>query len=216
MSHRTLGAGLAAAAASLALAAPASAQLGPLDTQYFFHCAGGDPVKVQNLSAVAPGQAFWDTTAPTRSFQSGAGCGFADAPTSGTNPVNIYDAYFSGVHTKGIEKITLELHNLVTSRARQGDSITFNVKVTKGAGTEWTALAQKDFTVKPTASSTGATEKVVVEFTGLKIKPELGRQINITVTTPTPGVPQGWVFDAAEIPANVIFTEPAPLPPATA
>lgn len=200
-----------AVVASATLAAPASAQT-PLTTQYWFHCAG--PVKAQNASPIAPGQAFWNTTAPNASVQGGAGCGFADVPTGGLNPVNLYDAFFSGTHDKAIEKIKVELHSLVSSQARQGETVTFNVKVTEGSGTAWTLLAQRDFTLKGTVENSGSTEKFIAEFTGLKIKASAGRQINITVDTGfPPQPPQAWVFDTTEVPANVTFTAPPPVLP---
>lgn len=216
MSHRILGAGLGAAAA-LALAAPAQAQ----DTdQYWFHCTG--PSKVQNgatLAGAVPAtgvtQALWNKTAPTASFQSGAGCGFADTPgpqRPSTTPENAYDAYYKGVHSKAIQSMKLELHNLLTSRARNGGPVKVLVRISEGTGTTATTLAEKELTATPTASSTGATEKVVVEMTGLAIKSgPVDRVLNITVHT-ADATPAAWVHDASEIPANVIFTSP---PPAT-
>jgi hypothetical protein len=211
MHRRTL-----AAAAALALLAPGAAQAqaqAPEQVTYYFHCAG--PGKVQNGSAVLA-QQNWNTTKPTASFQSGAGCGFLDAPgpvRPSTIASNAYDAYFSGLHGGAIETVRLELHNLVTSRARQGDTITFNVRIWDASAVGVTPLADRDFTVKPVASSTGATEMVQVEWSKLKIKagPE-DRRLWISVHTEE--APQGWVFDASEIPANVTFVAPPPPPAA--
>lgn len=205
MSSKTIATTIAALAAAT-LAAPA---LGQADTTtYYFKCS--EPSKVQNIfAAVQPAE--WTTVKPTASFQSGAGCGFADFPTArpSTTPENAYDAWYRGVHPRAVAKATIELHNLVTSRARQGDSVSLLVRLSTGTSTTATTLAEQTFTVKPVVSSTGATEKVVVELTGLEIPAEEDRTINITVHS-TGQTPQAWVHDAAEIPASVTFTEPPP------
>lgn len=208
---RTTIAGIAAMSA-VAFAGPAQAQAPTVDT-YYFKCSGQS--KVQNVLAVLE-PVMWTTVKPATSFQAGAGCGFADVPAPGgvrlsTTPENAYDAWYKGGHDRAIASARIELHNLVTSRARQGTTVPLLVRLSTGTGTTAETLAQQEFTVTPEVSSTGATEKVVVTFTGLAIPAEEGRVINITVHTAGP-TPQAWVHDAAEIPASVTFTEPAPAP----
>lgn len=210
--HRALGAGLAAAA-SLALAAPAQAQLS--DT-YFFKCSG--PSKVQNGATISPAvatQAFWSTVKPTTSFTAGGGCGFADNPAvagvrPSTTPENFYDAYYKGVHAKAIQDVELELHNLVTSRARQGDTGEVLVRISEGTGTTATTLAERTVSGKFMLSSTGASEMLKLSLPGVNIKPGTpDRVLNITVHS-TGATPQAWVHDASEVPASVTFVAPPP------
>lgn len=210
MKTRTPIAGIAALAV---FAFASSAQAQAVDT-YYFKCSGAS--KVQNIvAALTP--VMWTTVKPTASFQSGAGCGFADAPAPGgvrpsTTPENAYDAWYKGAHERAITSATIELHNLITSRARQGTTVPLLVRLSTGTGATATTLAEQAFTAQPVVSSTGATEKVLVEFTGLEIPAEPGRVINVTVHS-TGEAPQAWVHDAAEIPASVTFVEPAPPQP---
>lgn len=215
MSHRTLVAGLAAVAAALAPAAAAQAQTS-LDTTYYFSCAGPQPAaKVQNIVAFAQ-VANWTTTKPSASFQSGAGCGFADVPAPGgvrlsDSAENAYDAFYKGPHDKAIEKVKFEFHNLVTSRARAGTTQKLIVRLLDGTGLEYTTLAEREVDVTPVVSSTGATERFDITIDGLKIKKASGRILTVGVHSLEAG-PQAWVHGASEIPAGVTFTEPAPLP----
>jgi hypothetical protein len=211
MTQKKLGAAVAAVAA-LAVAVPTQAQTqAPQSDTYYFKCSG--PSKVQNgIAALQP--VTWGTTPPTASFQAGAGCGFADVPAPNgvrpsTTPENFYDAWYKGIHERAVGSARIELHNLVTSRARTGDSVSLLVRLSTGTGTTATTLHQEAFTVKPTVSSTGATEKVVVELKNLEIPAEAGRTINITIHT-AGETPQAWVHDASEIPAGVTFTGPVP------
>lgn len=202
-----------AALIALAFASSAQAQTQAVDT-YYFKCSGAS--KVQNGMAALTPPAMWTTVKPTTSFQAGAGCGFADFPAVGgvrpsSTPENVYDAFYKGGHDRAIASAKIELHNLVTSRARQGNTVSLLVRLSTGTGTTATTLAERTFTTQPVVSSTGATEKVVVEFTGLDIPAEAGRIINITVHS-TGETPQAWVHDASEVPASVTFTEPVPPP----
>lgn len=215
MTHRIPRAALLTAVALLAPAAAAHAQTS-LDTTYYFSCAGPQPAaKVQNLVASLQ-PAMWSTTKPATSFQGGAGCGFHDTPAAGgqrpsTTPEAFYDAYYKGVHDKAVEKVKVELHNLVTSRVRQGTTQRLEVRISEGTGTTATTLASKDFTVTPVPSSTGTSERFDVEFTGLKIKAGSNRVLTVTVHS-LEATSQAWVHGASEVPAGVTFTEPAPLP----
>lgn len=211
MNARRLG-GLVAAAALLGPAAPALAQTAP-STTYYFGCGGAS--KVQNgVSLAIPVQ--WSTTKPATSFTAGGGCGFADVPAVGgvrpsSVPNNAYDAFYTGPAEMAIASARIELHNLVTSRARQGETVTLLVRISEGSGTTATTVKEKEFTVKPVLSSTNASESVTVEFTNLNVKASAGRSLNITVHSLSEA-PQAWVHGAAEIPANVVFTEPLPTP----
>lgn len=110
-----------------------------------------------------------------------------------------------------MEKIKLELHNLVTSRVRTGTTQRLQVRVMEGTGLEYTTFLDREVSVTPVGSSSGATERFDITIEGLKIKASPGRVLTIGVHS-LEDTAQGWVHGASEIPAGVTFTEPAPLP----
>ena len=207
---------LLAGAATLAVAAPANAAAPPPQKLYF-HCIQS-PSKVENASIVAgsvSGAApSWDKNAPTASFTTGAGCGFADpGALEGTAMANIYDGVFGGAFGGAIDKMVVELHSLAVSKARQGDSATLHVRV----GLDGEMVTERDVTVTPTDSDTGASEMFKFELTDLGIEAgDASRIVDLTVNTAANGV-AGWVYDATEVPSNVTIYQPDPnAPPATA
>ena len=211
MNHRILGAGLGAAAA-LALAAPAQAQtVAPKQTTYYMKCA--TPSKVQNANGPAGMVASWSTVKPTASFQSGAGCGFADAPVGSTAPTDPYDGYFGGGHGDAIAKAEIEAHSLLLSRARAADTNSVRVRIFVNGAEAFNEVR----TVKPTTSTTGATEMFKFVVDGLKIPAGAAdRKIFIVLgSTTAQGAANAWVGDASEIPTSVTFTEPLPPAPTT-
>ena len=189
-----------AALGALTLSAPVIAA--PTPTTYYFKCVG--PSKVQNGSAIF-GQPAWSLTKPTASFQSGAGCGFADPqPPQGSNvPTNAYDAYFGGTHGGAFVEAQVELHNLVASRIRQGTTNVITARLNVG-GTE---VANRTYTLTGVPSSTGATEMFKFTIDGLEIEADdPTRPIILTIgVVDAAGV---WVMDAAEIPASMTLIPP--------
>jgi len=135
-----------AAAGSLALASPALAA----PTKYYFGCVG--PTKVQNAEAEA-----WSTTAPSASFQSGAGCGSADlGALSGREDGVKQDFYAGGKHTGAIEAINVEVHSLLLTRLRARPDPGLQVELIVDG--EDVLGGPADFRVEPVLSSTGLTE----------------------------------------------------------
>jgi hypothetical protein len=87
-----------------ALAFATQAQAAP--QQFYFNCTGTTPF--QNLDA----ETFsWSATAPTASYQSGAGCGWADPLlTNAERPNTLTDAAFGGEYAGEVLKIDLTLY----------------------------------------------------------------------------------------------------------
>lgn len=201
----------AAGLASLVLVAPAAAQTTdpPPPTSYFFQCT--NPAKVQNLE-----KAVWGTTAPTASFQSGAGCGSADpgllVTQFGVGPVltNV-DFYGTGEHTGPIQAMNVELHSLLLSRARVPADIpgVFELIIDD----QEVVLAEGTPRIGFVTSSTGATEKLVFSFARKKKAGEAvaaplaagpGKHtVQVRFSSNTLDYQNAWVWGATEVPARV-------------
>lgn len=110
--RRLLTAVALATALVVALAGPGSATHGGKhptfgEKRYYFHCAGGSTMKLQNLSSPSP----FDAMAPMTSVAGGGGCGVVDpgvlintSPSGGPA-----DAAFSGTFTGNVKNMTVEL-----------------------------------------------------------------------------------------------------------
>jgi hypothetical protein len=194
--HRPL---LGALAALLLTASTAHAQGTPKRT-YFFQCASG--AKVQNVNSFRTDlRPSWSLLPPTGTLQSGAGCGFFDTPLAGTAAENPYDAIYGGLHDEAVERIDVELHDLVLGRARPGATRILIVRLNVG-GTE---IANKTLTVTPVAGATPATEITRFAFEGLKL-PGGTKQRRITLTVDSLGT--AFVHGASDAPASITFTPP--------
>lgn len=94
-----------AVTATLALAGTAHAA----PASFWFNCSGAAPL--QNLVTV-DGYS-WSDTAPTASYQSGAGCGWLDPgfPLTGANqPNELYDSAFGGDYKGEVRKLEFTLY----------------------------------------------------------------------------------------------------------
>lgn len=204
--HRLIGAG--ALAATLALAAPAAAQtVEPEKTTYYMTCGG--PTKVQNANVHTATIPDWSTTKPAASFQSGAGCGFADVPLTSASPTNEFDGYFTGTHGDAIEKAEIEAHSLVLSRVRAGETNSIRLRLFVDGEEVYNNNIQA---MTPIASSTGASESFKFTVTGLNIKAGAAdRRIHVVLGVAGQGA-QAWVGGASEVPTHVTFTAPLPKP----
>ena len=94
---------LVVALGALAAAAPA----GATPKEFFFNCTGAAPLQTINVNAYT-----WSDTAPAKSYQEGAGCGWLDpgalAGTAQPNP--LYDAAFGGNYAGEVRQIDLTLY----------------------------------------------------------------------------------------------------------
>lgn len=207
--HRSLIGAVTALTLTAATAATAHAQGTPPRT-YFPQCASG--AKVQNLNysntQFAPS---WSLLAPTGTLQSGSGCGFLDGPLAGTTVQSPYDATYGGIHDEAVERVDVELHDLVLGRARAGTTRSVIARLNVGAGavcataTPCTEVAKSTITVTPAPGATQATEVVRFAFTGLKL-PAGTKQRRIFLTVDSIGT--AWVHGASDAPSSITFTAP--------
>ena len=209
--------------AVLLVSAPASAAIDPVtgvwvpeyvETPVYLHCNGD--VKANNVHTIADSKTVtWDTTAPTASYTSGAGCGSADTWATGTTDHNpIYDFTTAGYYTGNIDTVTIRLW-AIEGVGRTTN--TFNVKLHLKIDGEDVIKRETAVPAVPIASSTGATRLYEVTVTGV----DLGTQDDSiyehdVVLTVYPQVANGtgggiaWVYDAAEIDSGLVFNDTTP------
>lgn len=159
---------LASVGMILVTAVPALATHGGIHPTFrsesvYFHCTG--PTKLHTVNwQLGSGSVPWNTTAPTQSYLSGAGCGAPDTFLYDTASDNPYDVTFRGTFTGNLRHLTVRLHNLILGRARTVESTTMAVRL-RIDGEDYLPLGigygtQVD--VIPVPSATGATE--LLEF----------------------------------------------------
>ncbi|HEV3473756.1 MAG TPA: hypothetical protein VG602_00060 [Actinomycetota bacterium] len=221
----------------LTLASSASATHGGIHPTFrsetvYFHCTG--PTKVSNLNNInAQGVGMdtptgWDTNAPTQSVQQGAGCGAIDL--GAVRNAGLVDGYFKGKFTGNLRDLTLRVHNLLLSRARNTPTLGVKISALEIDGN--LVVDNQAVQVTPVLSSTGASELVELSVTGLgsatEIKDANGNVIDVQTTglatedgdgtTPheitiyldtDPNQQQSaWVWDTTEVPSGIVFNPP--------
>lgn len=220
--------------AVMAIASPALASHGGIHPTFrservYFHCNGA--TKVQNVNWFLGTDTSWDTTPPAQSLQQGGGCGHADGAFYGTSPNTPYDAVFVGTFTGNISSMTLELHNLLLSRARAGATYDIGLRVSiDGEHLFGTGTTQgRRITMTPVLGNSGLTEMMRFSVGAIgcarEVKDAEGRVINVI----TDGVATedgngqmeheivvtvdqwfldrfaAWVWDANEVPSGITF-----------
>jgi hypothetical protein len=184
----------------------------------YFHCSTTKVANPDQLQNVAPS---WNTTAPTASVQSGAGCGSVD-PTglAGTATVSPYDGAWQGTFTGNVDKLTVEAHMIYVGAARAAGVVGAQVRLAID-GAEVIPTASRLVRVTPVKSSTGASEMIRFSITGLSQFTELEEgdgttERTFTLTLHSQYVDQnpviGWVFDTTEVPSGITFN-PAAIEP---
>ena len=167
----------------------------------------------------------WETTAPTASVTSGAGCGTADPSflIVTVEDTSQADGAWHGTFTCNLHAVTVELHtahtahtaHAGTARAVPGFAVTPRLFF-DGAQV---ALETADVEATPTPSATGASEKVVFTLDGLGIverdeddSPVAGESTVEHITTLQvnhtylDGSPVGaWLWDTTEVPAGLVL-----------
>lgn len=207
---------LALAVLAAAILPAAAAQAGPT---YYFTCP--DQNKAQQQTPAA-----WSPTAPTASYQSGAGCGMLDVGLfdSSTTSDALMDFTGGGTYTGAIDTLTLELHSLLLSQARAPvatPGMVAEITVDGKLITDPTAVIR----VTPEKSSTGLTEAYRVTFVREPLVDEdTGEEtpvplvagtgphtVNIRFTSNFLDYSEVWVWGASEIPSHVEFNAAAPI-----
>lgn len=218
--HKLLTVGVLAAVLSGASAAQALGPNGEIVPTFrterqYAHCSG--PSKVQNVAYVQGQFSPLNTTAPTASVQSGAGCGTA-GPSVITGTAA--DAVWTGTFTGNLKAITVEVHDIYVGAGRATRSVGITPTLTLDGASAFTPAVVR---VVPVASATGASEKLLFTITGLDKKIELEDGNGETVHTirlqlhgayADSNTVNALVWDTTEVPSG-ITVNPATIEAAT-
>ena len=198
---RNLLAGMVTASL-LAFAAPAQAA----PTSFWFDCTGALPLQTYDVETYS-----WSATAPTKSYQEGAGCGWLDPPFTGTaQPNPIYDASYGGGYTGEVRKLEMTLYAPFVDGV---SNKTIDLIITAD-GEEVANLA--DLAPAPAVpSSTGGTAAFTYTVSGLDLPAVTrgGRDYVISVAGNFLDDTPGFLHGAKEIPSNIKFFGFADLTP---
>jgi hypothetical protein len=187
---KRLLAGTLAAAASLAITASAHAA----PKQFYFECTGSTPV--QNLDATT---FSWSGTAPTASYQSGAGCGWADPLlTNGNRPNTMTDAAFGGTYAGDVRKIDLTLYALDPALGALGKVIDVDVLVDGDTVASFSQLSSDD---AGGPAPVPAIAKYNYTLDGLDIPAGKAKSIVLALGAYNEGA--AWLQGASEVPSGV-------------
>lgn len=209
-------------AAAVLLAVPALAEPLPrtmASQQVYFHC--GDS-KLANVDyATASALPTWNTTAPTASVQSGAGCGWADnfAFRSTQAGNSVHDGAWAGTFTGNLGSLTAQLHSISAGPGRAGLPQSFNVTLFVdgrsmfGVADNGNANRAK-VTLTPVVSSSQVSALYEFTITGLPFVTEEGdgtveREVILNVAASSEPL-MGWVYDTTEVPSGIAFNPEAP------
>jgi hypothetical protein len=192
-----------------------------VETETFLHCNGA--TKVGNVHATLDGnRVAFDTTKPTASYTTGAGCGTVDTFFGGTTDNNpIYDFPIRGTFTGNIDNITIRFWAIDFTASRALEEFTVDLHLVidgvpilarNADGTATPAHA-------PTISSeTGISRlyEVTVTKVGLNSLTDHTQEHEIELTAYTKYVDGSgglvWVYDAAEIDSGLVINDTTPSP----
>lgn len=208
-----------ACCAVLMVAVPAAA-LEPIaptlrSESVFFHCNGD--TKVANANFQKDGvRPTWNTTAPTQSVQSGAGCGWAD-PSATRSPQagdSVHDGAWSGTYTGNLSALTVKLHSISVGPGRSGAAQKFNATLFVDGVSMFGYAAdgraeRAAITLTPVVSSTQASSLYEFSITDLPFVLEEGdgttpHEVILNVAASSEPV-MAWVYDTTEVPSGMNF-----------
>ena len=207
----------------MGLAGPATASHTPpgepfvpeyVESSNYLHCNGA--TKVSNAHALVEGNfVSWNTTRPTASFTTGAGCGTLETFVGSTVPDNpAYDFPMEGTFTGNIKNMTIRLWAIDLSGSRALEEFTVDLSLSIDGET---ILAHGTDAHAPTiASSTGISRlyEVTVTNIGLNTQEDHEEEHTIQLTAATKFIDGSgvlvWVYDAAEIDSGLVFNDTTP------
>lgn len=213
---------LLAATAALAIAIPATAET--TDEEFvpdlreertYLLCAGDN--KVQNDS----GPVAWDTTPPAASYQSGAGCGYADTgpsdpdtePILGEDPTG--EIVLEGTYKGNLETLSVHLHSIDSHWTR---SELFPLGVTASVEIDGNTVLDTEgnaIDMTPVRSESGLTAFVEFSLTHIGLVSEADlteHEVVVRINSYYSDDINGWVWGASEIDSGLTFN-PATLAP---
>lgn len=179
----------------------------------YLHCAG--EVKAQNVPFALGEVPGWDTTAPTGSVQSGAGCGWyenAGGAWLGPNRTTL-DAEWEGTFTGNVDSITVELHDIHVSAARATGVFLARATLFVDGQEHLNTGEGGDLQLTPVPSETRLSERMTFTLGNLGLDDEQGDGTQVRtfrLVLRSLGEEQSaWVWDTTEVPAGLTFNPPA-------
>jgi hypothetical protein len=205
---------------ALLVAAPPALATSPTEPpalrteRVWFHCAGQVPVQnVPFATGQVPG---WDTTAPTRSVQSGAGCGWyenAGGAWLGPNRTTL-DAEWEGTFRGNVDSLTVELHDVHVSAARATGVFLARATLLVDGKEHLNTGEGGDLRLTPVPSQTRLSERMTFTLAGLDLDDEPGTGSTVRryrlVLRSLMEEQSAWVWDATEVPSGITFNPAAP------
>jgi hypothetical protein len=207
----------------MAVAGPAGASHTPpgepfvpeyIETANYLHCNGA--TKVSNAHALAESNFVqFNTTAPTASYTTGAGCGTVETFIGSTVPNNpAYDFPVEGTFTGNIKNLTVRFWAIDLAGSRALEEFTVDLSLTIDGET---ILAHGTDAHAPTiASSTGISRlyEVTVTNVGLSGEDDHEEEHSIQLTAATKFIDGSgvliWVYDATEIDSGLVINDATP------
>ena len=189
------------------------------ETATYLHCNGG--TKLSNAHATVDGvRVAFDTTKPTASYTSGAGCGTVDTFFGGTANHNpIYDFPIRGTYTGNINNITVRFWAIDFTASRALNEFTVDLHLVID-GTEILARNADGSAVEAhapaIASETGIARlyEVTITKVGLSSLEDHTMEHEVEMTAYAKYIDGSgglvWVYDAAEIDSGLVFNDTTP------
>jgi len=186
-----------------------------VETETFLHCNG---TKLGNASATLNGdRVAFDTTKPTASFTTGAGCGTLDTFLGGTANHNpIYDFPIRGTFTGNINNITIRFWAIELAGSRALNEWTVDLHV---------QIDGMDILARPTVAHAPITEdatdparlyEVTVTNVGLSSESDHTMEHEIEITAYSKFIDGSginmWVYDASEVDSGLVINDSTPAP----
>ena len=187
-----------------------------VETAEYLHCNGA--TKVGNAHATVDGnRVTFDTTKPTASYTTGAGCGTVDTFAAGaTNNNPIYDFPVRGTFTGNIDNITIRYWGIDFCGSRAADQWTVDLHLVIDGVDILTRTPATNAYAPTVNSSTGITRlyEVTVTKVGLNTAADHATEHEIELTV-YPKFVDGsgcvvWVYDAAEIDSGLVINDTTP------
>jgi len=189
-----------------------------IETEEFLHCNGA--TKVGNAHATVDGtRVAFDTTKPTASYTTGAGCGTVDTFLAGTSNHNpIYDFPVRGSFTGNIDNITVRYWGIDFCGSRALEEWTVDLHLVIDGVDILTRTPATNAYAPTINSSTGISRlyEVTVTKVGLNTLADHTAEHEIELTV-YPKFVDGsgcviWVYDAAEIDSGLVINDTTPSP----
>lgn len=196
----------AAALVGLAALAPTPGQAALPSSSVYLHCGTAPKVGTQTTATYG-----WNSTKPTASVTSGAGCGQVDSDKLAGDGISL-----TGTYTGLLDRLTIRMWVIDAGPVRAGvySDLYINTSVDIDSGT---VGGSGEMHVVPVASATGASRLVEISVTGIGFTDvenaaHTGTHtitINLESAPYLDGDQVGWVLDTSEVDSGLVFSPAA-------